>query len=165
MPPPLSKEELVAEMVFRVGPLLEVESLSEWIGEPITDPLDVKRAERTLAYALTLINIEIDRDDTYWREHGLPEAVSQVALQLAGRGYMNPESWGNEGVDDWRAGGRPIEELGMYLTPTEKRTIAKFAPSRLFGIGVVDTYRETTPQAVSPWSDPVTGGINDWRHP
>lgn len=141
-----------------------VEDLSEWIGEPITEEADVARAGRVLAYAETLINIEIDRDNEYWASlDKVPDAISQVALQLAGRGYLNPESWGNEAVDDWRAGGRPIEELGMYLTPTEKRTISRYAPTKLLGIGVLDTCRdEPREMGASPWFDPVTGGIPDW---
>ena len=68
-------------------PLILSEDLSEWIGEPITEAVDVKRAERVLAYALTLINIEIDRDEAYWRKNGgLPEAVSQVACSPRRRG-------------------------------------------------------------------------------
>lgn len=145
--------------------LVTVEDLSDWIGEPITEEIDKKRATLVIGYAFTLINTEIERDNDYWRSlDKIPEAIKHVALQLAGRGYLNPESWGNESVDDWRAGGRPIEELGMYLTPTEKRMISRYAPTKLLGIGVLDTYRdEPHEMGPRPWFDPITGGIPDWR--
>lgn len=141
------------------------EDLSEWIGEPITEEADVKRAGRVLAYAFTLINTEIDRDNDYWAGlDEIPEAITQVSLQLAGRGYLNPESFSNEAVDDWRAGGRPIDELGLYLTATEKRQIAKYAQTKLLGIGVIDTYRDDPHEmGERPWFDPASGGIPDWR--
>lgn len=142
-------------------PLLSPGDLSNWVGEPIQDD-DRSRAQAVLDYAFTLIDLEIDRDVDYWRDEGLPEKVRHVALQVASRGYTNPESFTNERVDDWGGGGRPVEELGMYLTATEKRVLAKFAQSRSIGIGVIDTYKDE-PEPLPPWFDPVTGGINDWK--
>ena len=144
-------------------PLVTPEVLSEWIGEPITETEDIKRAARVLRYAFTLVNTETGRDTDYWRSEGLPEDVANVVLQVAGRGYLNPESWGNEGTDDWRGGGRPVEELGMYLTPTEKRTLGRFSTRISIGFGTVQTYRgDMAFRDDRPWFDPSTGGINDW---
>lgn len=144
--------------------LVTPEELSEWIGEPITEPEDVKRASRVLRFAFTLVNSETGRETGYWRSEGLPEDVANVVLQVAGRGFLNPESWGNEGADDWRGGGRPVEELGMYLTPTEKRMLSRFAERRSPGFGSVSTYRgDVETRDYPPWFDPDTGGINDWR--
>lgn len=144
-------------------PSVTPEALSEWIGEPINEPEDVKRAQRVLRFALTLINTETGRTNQYWVTEVLPEDVANVALQVAGRGYLNPESWGNEGTDDWRGGGRPVEELGMYLTPTEKRTLGRFSARLSIGFGTISTYRgDVASRDDRPWFDPSTGGINDW---
>lgn len=129
-------------------PLAETDALSEWLGEPITEADDIKRAEWALRNASVLVRAETGKDwETEVNAGDLPEAVQVVTLQCASRGYTNPESWANEGADDWRGGGRPIEELGLYLTATEKRTLAAYRPAKVAGIGVVGTTRWATPVA------------------
>ena len=142
-----------------IGP----EALSEWLGESISEEEDQARARRVIAYAWTLVNSETEHDIAYWKGlERLPEDVENVVLQVAGRGYSNPESWGNERVDDWGGGGRPVEELGMYLTATETRILRRFAARAIVGFGVVGTYRDEPEDGFSPWANPVTGGIPDW---
>lgn len=143
-----------------VGSLLLPADLSKWLGEPIVDEIDKARAEAVLSYAFTLIDTEIDRDVAYWVEHGLPSKVRNVALAAAGYGYTNPDSFRRENIDDW-GGDRPVKELGMYLTATQKAILRSYSASPFTGIGVLDTYRES-PVSVSPWFDTETGGINDW---
>ena len=139
-----------------VDPLTPAD-LSAWLGESITEPDDVGRAELVLGFAWSLIEGETGVPLDEWVEDGVPRAVRNVALQVAGRGYTNPDSWGNEGVDDWRGGGRPIEELGMYLTPTEKRLLSQFRKRGLTGIGVVKTVRDT-PRDLADGFVPSVGG-------
>lgn len=142
--------------------LVAATALSEWLGEPISEEDDIGRAKACINYAFLLVDEETDRDPAHWETQGLPQAVKHVVLQVAARGYSNPESWANERVDDWGGGGAPVEELGMYLTATEKRLLAKHAANKSFGIAVLDTYK-SDPEPLPPWFDPVTGGINDWR--
>ena len=103
------------------APAVSADDLSAWLGEPISEQADVQRAESVISFAFTLINKECGRSNAYWAAEGLPQDVRNVALQVAARGFQNPDSWANERLDDWGAGGRPVEELGMYLTATEKR--------------------------------------------
>jgi len=144
-------------------PLADAEALSEWLGEPITESADVKRAEWALRNASVLVRAESDKD---WADEiqgdSLPEPVRVVTLQAAARAYTNPESWSNEGIDDWRGGGRPIEELGLYLTATEKRMLATYRPKKPAGIGVMATTREPERPALAGWVPTVDGPLFPW---
>ena len=145
------------------APAVSADDLSAWLGEPISEQADVQRAESVISFAFTLINKECGRSNAYWAAEGLPQDVRNVALQVAARGFQNPDSWANERLDDWGAGGRPVEELGMYLTATEKRILSGFAPVRSIGMGVINTYRED-PRDVGflSWMDEATGGLPGW---
>ena len=92
----------------------------------------------------------------------VPEDVLVVTLQCAARGYTNPESWASEGADDWRGGGRPIEELGLYLTATEKRTLAAYRPAKPRGIGVVATTRLAEGELMAGWVPTEGGPLFPW---
>lgn len=120
---------------------LAASDLSAWLGEPINEDEDVARAEMVLRYAWTLVNTETGRDMHHWQLKGLPQAVELVVLAVAARGYTNPDSWANERVDDWGAGGRPIEQLGMYLTAAEQGVLARFGERVLRGLGSIRTYQ------------------------
>ncbi|MGO1607598.1 MAG: hypothetical protein ACTHXF_08985 [Brevibacterium yomogidense] len=140
-------------------PLADTTALSEWLGEPITEEEDVSRAEWALRNASVLVRAESGKswtDDTGTLGE-VPEEVTVVTLQCAARGYTNPESWANEGVDDWRGGGRPIDELGLYLTATEKRLLAAHRPAKPSGIGVLATTRMPAPAVGAGWV-PTEGG-------
>lgn len=119
-----------------------VNELADFIGEPITDEMDVKRANMVLRFASMLVTDETRTG--YESASAVPEKVLLIALACASRGFLNPESWANERLDDWGAGGRPVEELGMYLTGTEKRVLAGFRPARS-QIGSVGTFRGDFP--------------------
>ena len=131
--------------------LITVEELSDWIGEPITNE-DEGRARGAISMAFTLIDDRTGRDSDYWLENGLPKTVRNIALQVAARGFNNPDSWASEGIDDWRGGGRPVKELGLYLTETEKSLLSKFAARRSLGIGTINTTRE----------EPADTGYQSW---
>ena len=45
-----------------------------------------------------------------------PPKMPLKSTACAARAFTNPESWNYEAVDDWRAGGRPVSEAGLFLT-------------------------------------------------
>lgn len=136
-----------------------VEDLADFVGEPIaSDESDEKRAAWALRLASGLVNDETGKS---W-EHDTPEAVIRVTVAAAARAWMNPESFASEGLDDWRGGGRPIEELGLYLTRTEKRTLARLVNSRRSGLGVMDRGREPDRPAASGYVPTPDGQPFPW---
>ena len=128
-------------MALNEARLAEVSELADFIGEPIAEDVDKRRAELVLSFASMLVRKHARQPD--WGKVGVdtPDEAVLVALSCASRGYLNPEGWANERVDDWGAGGRPVEELGMYLTGTEKATLADYRPSAP-RIGTVSTFRD-----------------------
>ena len=142
------------------APLASVTELADWLGEPIeADSVDAKRAGMVLNYASVLVREHAGQewDDDALLAGGLPEKVRMVTLQVAARGYSNPDSWGNERLDDWGGGGRPIEELGMYLTATEKAILAAFRPSQARGLGIVRLSRDAEVDGLTGYV-PSAGG-------
>lgn len=133
-----------------------VSELADFIGEPITETVDVKRATMTLRFASMLVLDETQQ--SYASELEVPEKVLLITLACASRGYLNPESWGNERLDDWGAGGRPVEELGMYLTGTEKRALASFRPARP-RLGTVSTFRGDLPGSLDGFVPTAPPGV------
>lgn len=140
---------------------LDATNLSAWIGEPIVEATDVSRANAAIGYAWTLVNTETGRDSDHWANNGVPMAVEHVVLAAAARGYTNPESWGYQRVDDWGAGGRPIEQLGMYLTPAEKGVLSRFTDRGMRGLGVIKTTRESRRDPLAN-TVPSDGGPEIW---
>lgn len=127
-------------------PLAPVGLLSEWLGEPITEEADVSRAKMLLRRASTIVIEEAGRLARPWTAADVPDGVQQIVLSCAGRAYTNPESWNYERLDDWMGGGRPVPEDGLYLTPTERRSLLLYAEDgRPKGIGVMRTSRPAWP--------------------
>lgn len=149
-----------------LSPLATVLELSDWIGEPINESsADGRRAEGVLRLASALVRAY---SGATWIPEGgtapvdVPDGVSDVVLQVAARGYTNPESWSNEAVDDWRGGGRPIEEMGLYLTASEKAILAEHRPRVASGIGVVGTTKISTEVDLSLWVPTEGGPLFPW---
>ena len=131
-------------------PLATVSDLSGWVGEPIPEgTADWTRAEWALRAASALVRSHTERT---WADpdESVPEQVVTVTLQAAARSYTNPEGWGNERLDDWGAGQRPVEEWGIYLTASEKAILADHRPNKPRGLGAISTHRE-------PLRDPWAG--------
>lgn len=127
-------------------PLAPVGLLSEWLGEPITEEADVSRAKMLLRRASTIVIEEAGRLARPWTAADVPDGVQQIVLSCAGRAYTNPESWNYERLDDWMGGGRPVPEDGLYLTPTERRSLLLYAEDgRPKGIGIMRTARPVWP--------------------
>ena len=141
-------------------PLAKVTDLSDWIGEPITETADVKRAELCLRIASSLVRDEAGRS---WTGHGetVPESAFMVTLYCASRVYENREAEKQSGVDDHQSS-REVLEAGAYLTATEQRQLAKLNKPRHRGLGTVSTTRAEyanpngwvptdTPDVYFPW--------------
>ena len=137
-------------MSAALPPLAKVEQLADWIGEPIPeDSLDGKRAAAVLRLTSSLVRAYTERT---WDEGLVPDGVQDVVLQASGRVFTNPEGWGNERLDDWGAGQRPIEEWGVYLTASEKSILDQHRKRKVSGIGAISTYRNPRP-------DPLAGFV------
>lgn len=140
--------------------LAEVDDLADWIGEPITDGTDMKRAELCLRIASSLVRTEAGRT---WQDpvETVPEAAFMVTLYCASRVYENREAENQSGVDDWQSS-RRVMEAGAYLTATERRQLSRLNKSRFGGLGTVTTTRDEvrlpsgwvptdTPNVEFPW--------------
>lgn len=113
-----------------------VDDLADYIGEPITDELDSKRAMFTLRFASMLVSKETGKTFT----DDVPDDIQLVTLGCASRAYLNPEAWTSERIDDWYGAGKPVPEAGLFLTETEKRLLWSHKPKNT-GIGVISTFR------------------------
>lgn len=143
-------------------PLAMVEDLSEWLGEPIVEDADQKRAAWALRMASELVRQEADRPDEWGSDGAVPEPVRLVTLQAAARGYTNPESWRDERTDDWGGSGRPLSEVGLYLTATERRMLAPYRAKKPAGIGVIATTRTPERVPLSGWVPTEGGPLFPW---
>lgn len=110
-------------------PFATVDELAEWLGEPIDEDTDQRRAERVLRAASNLIRSYTRQQWT--DEHGelrdgLPEALADVTLSCAARYYVNPNAetqWTSQIDDAMDGGGRKVESSGIYLTESEQRML------------------------------------------
>lgn len=142
--------------------LADVTDLGDWLGESITEDGDVRRAKWLLRRATSLVLETCGRVARPWTPADVPGGVQEIILSCAARAYVNPESWNYERLDDWMGGGKPVPEDGLYLTPTEKKSLLLYiedAPTR--GLGVIGTYREVWPPATNRYGD--SGWINAIR--
>ena len=140
--------------------LATVDDLADFIGESITDEVDVKRAEWCLRVASGLVRSETRK---HWlTESGelvsdLPDTVTLVTTYCASRIYDNREALTSTGVDDFRESFK-VDEAGAYLTLSERRQLADHAAGRGSGIG---TIARTKVDAPSPdgWVPTDTPGV------
>lgn len=124
--------------------LAEVSDLADWIGEPITEERDTKRAELCLRIASALVCAETGK--TWNRKKDcIPDAVAMVTLYCASRVYENREAENSVGIDDWRAS-REVMEAGAYLTASERRMLWALDKPRFGGLGTVATTRGEIPE-------------------
>lgn len=138
--------------------LATVDDLAGFIGEAITDDLDVARASWCLRVASGLVRSETGKQ--WLTESGavvsdLPDTVLTVTLYCAARVYDNREARTTAGVDDFREGWK-VDEAGAYLTLSERRQLANHAAGRGTGIGTIArTKVETvTPSGFVPTDTP-----------
>lgn len=124
-------------------PLASVQALSDWLGEPITEGEDATRAGSVLAAASVLVRNFTGKS---WLVDGqidpaLPDDVLMVTVQVAARGYTNPEGWRDERTDDWAGNGKPVPEAGLFLTASERAVLGSHRALKPRGIGVMATTR------------------------
>lgn len=147
------------------APLADVSALADWLGEPIVEGVDATRAESVLRAASSLVRRFTEKS---WLtpagdlDPALPEDVALVTIQVAARGYSNPEGWANESLDDWRGGGRIVEEAGLYLTASEKAVLGAHVAARTSGIGVIATTKVAAVSPLDGWVPTVDGPPFPW---
>lgn len=125
--------------------LADVTALSDWLGEPITEMGDVKRAEGVLRLASALVRRETGKawatdDEPPVLVSPLPEALALVTLQCAARGYTNPDGVQRERIDDHDVSYRG-DEAGLYLTASERDLLAPYSGAMNQGLSTVATSR------------------------
>ena len=118
--------------------LAQVAELANYIGEAISYSTDVKQAESFLDAASSLVLSHAGEPG--WTDQDVPQVAKFAVLACAARAYTNPDGWTSEAVDDWRGSGRKVEEAGLYLTASERASLARFRPRRPFG--TVSTTRD-----------------------
>lgn len=143
-----------------LSPLALVQDLSEWLAEPITEEEDVARAGRVLAAASNLVRSFTGQEWATVSE--VPDPAVEVALQVAARGYTNPEGWRDERTDDWAGQGKVVPEAGLFLTPTEKTILGAYRPKVAKGIGVVATTRRGAVDTAAGWVPTQDGPLFPW---
>ncbi len=140
--------------------LATVAELADWIGEPITEPSDAKRAQGVLRLASALVRNATGGKT--WAEGeqllpDIPDDLGLVTLACAARGYTNPEAATTEGIDDGQLG-RVVEEAGLYLTESEKRLLEPYSAKPFRGLSTVATTRgESAPRSLRAVTDPDYG--------
>lgn len=136
--------------------LAQVDELSDWIGEPINDNADMKRAELCLRIASALVCTETGKK---WDDPtvDIPDAAVMVTLYCASRVYENREAETQSGVDDWQ-GSQKVLEAGAYLTASERRMLSSLNRPQFRGLGTVATTRDETPEVVG-WVPTDTDGV------
>lgn len=143
------------------GALATVADLAAYIGESISDEVEQKQAEALLAQASSLVRSEARQPTWGFNHEGkVPEAAFWVTLSCAARGYTNFEGFEYESVDDWRAGGRKVEEAGLFLTATERRTLQELRPAR-GPLRTVSTFRDSHTMTGTNWT-PVKGARSEF---
>lgn len=143
-----------------LAPLATVQQLSDWLGEPITDEADKTRAGSVLTAASVLVRNFTEKT---WLVNGavdpaLPDDVLMVTIQVAARGYTNPEGWRDERIDDFAGQGRVVPEAGLFLTATERDILAGHRAKKVTGIGVMATTRVSRPTPDMAGWVPTDGG-------
>lgn len=142
-------------------PLASVQQLSDWLGEPIQDETDEKRAGSVLAAASVLVRNFTEKSwltEASTIDPNLPDDVLMVTVQVAARGYSNPEGWRDERTDDWAGQGRVIPEAGLFLTASERDILAGHRAKKVSGIGVLGTTRVSRPVPEAAGWVPTDGG-------
>lgn len=144
--------------------LATVTDLSDWIGEPIVEEEDTKRATGVLRAASSLVRAYAGRT---WLDEtdalgDVPDGVNDVVLAVAGRGYTNPEGWTGERQDDWGGSGRKVEEAGLYLTASERLVLDEHRPAKVSGIGFLATTRVDRPAPGYGWVPTEGGPLFPW---
>lgn len=126
------------------------EALAEWLGEPIQEEADTKRAGRVLRAASNLVRAYCSRnwlDEDGNLTDDVPEEVVDVTLSCAARYYVNPNAetqWTKQIDDMMDGGGRKVESSGLYLTESERLqldVVKKRASNTVGGVGSVATTR------------------------
>ncbi len=113
-------------MTGSLPPFASVSELAEWLGEPIDEESDQRRAGRILRAASNLVRSYTRHRWADVAEEDLPEELADVTLSCAARYYVNPNAetqWTSQIDDVMDGGGRKVESSGIYLTESEQRML------------------------------------------
>lgn len=119
-------------------PFADVDALAEWLGEPVDDEVDRRRAARVLRAASNLVRSYTRHRWADVAVEDVPEELADVTLSCAARYYVNPNAetqWTSQIDDAMDGGGRKVESSGLYLTADEQR--------------MLDTIRERSSEVVA----------------
>lgn len=124
-------------------PLASVSDLAAWVGEDIskTDP----RAGAVLRAASALVRDAagqtwLDESGDLLDEELIPESAVMITVQAAARSWANPDGYASERLGDYSYQRSGDAESGVYLTATERSTLAGLRPSPR-RIGTIATTR------------------------
>lgn len=119
-------------------PFADVDALAEWLGEPVDDEADRRRAARVLRAASNLVRSYTRHRWADVAVEDVPEELADVTLSCAARYFVNPNAetqWTSQIDDAMDGGGRKVESSGLYLTADEQR--------------MLDTIRERSSEVVA----------------
>lgn len=142
--------------------LASVGELADWLGETIpANSGEAKRAALCLRAASALVRKESGR--TWLQDSGelaadLPEDVKMITLYCASRVFDNRNAQTQGGIDDYQEGWK-VDESGVYLTATERRTLSSFRSASFGGLGSVSTTRRTAVDPAAGWVPTDTPGV------
>ena len=121
------------------APIATAADLGAFVGEDIAD--GNARAEMLLRMASNLVR---SHTGTAWGESdnaAVPEAVSDVVIDVAARMWFNPEGLIGDGVDDYRRQWSESAADGMYLTAANRAMLAPHVKSKSTGLRTIATER------------------------
>jgi hypothetical protein len=125
--------------------LATLDELEVRVGENVTD---AARAEAILAAASTLVRAEVGRtwvDAAGDLVDDIPDAISQVVVEVAARVWRNPEGYTQRSTGPYSASVAAWAALGLQLTAGERAMLAGTGPS----IGL-SSVRVLAPAAARP---------------
>lgn len=76
-----------------------------------------------------------------WLYAAVPEAVSDVVIDVAARMWFNPEGLIGDGVDDYRRQWSESAADGMYLTAANRAMLAPHVKAKSTGLRTIATER------------------------
>lgn len=152
-------------------PLVTVAALAAWVGEDFIDN-DNARAAAVVAAASALVRAETGRtwvdDDNELTT--VPDEVSTVTVQVAGRVWRNPAGFVQDTTGPFTVRYPEIAGQGLYLTDAERSILSRYRTQRR-GLWTQRTTRDdpfiddavlaTVWLPVNPGTEPLPWGTVD----
>ncbi len=124
--------------------LAQVSDLASWVGQEIPDADPRARAVLSAASALVRAHTGQTWVDEAEALTDVPDVVSVVVVQVASRVWLNPAGLTSVTVDDATRRWGEAGATGLYLTESEKNTLADYSASgQPSDLGTVSVTRGT----------------------